>query len=382
MAMYHHDSRNYTEAANEARETMRANLQRGARKAAQGLQRLQERVIRDTLVPLNQAQYGFGADGLTVNGMPLTPQALGQLCQRADIHVSYARKLATHQNPIINALAVENFETMSAISDDTIMLRAVDGVIHGTVTDAFKRMDMRHIVGSFGSALQSGALLPVQCELSATRVYVRALMPRLYGEEYGEALAFGVTLRGSDFGFGKLRIDPFCERAWCTNRAQMTLGLGKGFNKQHRGARLTEHTFELSEHTQELHAQAMAAEMTDAVRALLSPESISIYTDAIGRCFAEGQRGGKYDAEREIAKLVEKRRLSEKQAKFVTEAYASNDRDVVPAGAGRWKLAQAIAYAAQHATDGDMDVTNDLEWLAGEIVESAPKNALPAYVQA
>lgn len=381
MAMYHHDARSTEQATNEAREYMRRNVQKNAVRAARGLAQLQERVIIDSLQPLSDVKYELSSlgGGVAVNGNVMTSQAFGQLCAKAEMPVGYARKLLAHESPLARNLVIENLETLSAVSDSTTMLRTVNGIVHGVVSDSYKRMDSRLIVGSFAEALQSNQLLPVQCELSATRVYMRALMPRIYGEEFGEAIAFGITLSASDFGFGPVSLKPFAERVWCTNRAQMTISLGKGLSKQHRGARVTEETFALSAQTQELQAMAMASEFKDAVKGLLSGESIDMYVGAIGRCFAEGQRGGKFEAEREIAALVEKHRVNEKTAKFVTEVYASTDRDVVPAMDGRWKLSQAIAYAAQHADGLDVDARVDLEYLAGEIVESAPKNALPAY---
>lgn len=379
MVMFHHDSRDLNSAVNEAREMMRANLMRGAQRATAGLRTLQDRVIQDTLMPLDKVQFGLASNGtLAVNGQGITTQALGQLCTRTQLPVGFARKLLEHESPLVRNLAIENLETLSAVSDQTVMLRSVGGIYHGVVSDAYKRMDSNLLVGSFGGALQSAQLMPVACDLSATRIYVKALLPRLYGEQFGEALAFGIELRASDFGFGRVELNPFCDRVWCSNKAKMTLRMGKGFSKQHRGARLTEETFQLSAATQELQAHAMASELTDGVKGLLSAESIESYVNAIGACFAEGQRGGKFEAEKEIEKLVTARKLTDKVAAFVGDAYKSTDRNVVPAADGRWKLAQAVAYAAQWASDLDVDARADLEYLAGEIVESAPSGALLA----
>lgn len=382
MAMYHHDSRGYETAANEARDYLRRSIQKNSARAAQGMRELQDRVISDQLMPLADVKFGINESlGLTVNGLRVTPQAFGQLCQRADLHVAHGRKLLTSDNPLRRALLVDTLETMAATSEEhgLTMLRSVNGRVHGVVTDAFKRMDMPLIVGMLAQHAHTAALLPVQCDMSATKVYVKAMMPRLYGAEYGEAIAFGIEMRGSDFGFGQLEVDAFAERVWCTNRARMTLGLGRGFRKAHRGARITADTFALSDDTRRAQALALSGELQDAVRGLLAPDAIDAYVGAIGACFAEGQRGGKFDAQKELDALIERRRISERQAKFVSEVYSSKDRDVVPELDGRWKLAQAIAYASQHAADLDLDDRADLEYLAGEVVAAAPKNALPAY---
>ena len=379
MTMFHHDNRDLNTAINEAREYLARDVQTKAQRARNGLQALNDRVIVDTLSPISDVRYDLSPGGIAVNGKPITSQAFGQLCTKAQVPVAFARKLLNHESQLVRNLAIENFETLSATSSDIVMLRTVNGVHHGVVTDAYKRMDMKLVAGSFGEAIQLGKLIPVQCDLSATRVYVRALMPRIYGAEFGEALCFGVTLRGSDFGFGKVEVDPFCNRVWCSNKAQMSLKLGRGFSKTHRGARLTEETFQLSAETQGLQALAMASELRDSVSALLSDKSIDMYVGAIGRCFAEGQRGGQYEAEKEIEKLVKAARMTEKVASFVQDAFRSKDRDVVPQVAdGRWKLAQAVAYAAQYADIADADTRMDLEYLAGEIVESAPAGAILA----
>lgn len=379
MTMYHHDNRNYEQASSEARDYLRTSLQKNAARAAHGLQRLHDRTIVDELMPLSGVDYDNIAPGggLLVNANGITSQAFGQLCTKVGIPVTYARKLIASENMHLRNLAVESFETLSVTSSDVAMLRSVDGVIHGVVSDSYKRMDSKLIVGSFAESISSQKLMPVQCDLSPTSVYVKALMPRLYGEQFGEALVFGVELSTSDFGFKPAKVQAFCERVWCTNRATMSIKLGHGFKRQHRGMRITEDTFALSAETQEAQALAMGCEFRDAVKGLLSDTSIEAYVGAIGRCFAEGQKGGKFEAEREIEKLLEKSRMTQKVATFVTEVYASTDRDVVPQLDGRWKLAQAIAYASQHA-DLDIDTRMDLEYLAGEVVDSAPANALPA----
>ena len=390
MTMYHHDARSYQTAASEAIEHFKKNLQTGIQRAAGGMRQLQERVISDTLQPLSDLKYTLDGRALRVNGNAITGAALTQLCAQTKLlKPGYCKDLLSHSSPLAQELAIDTLETLSALrTDQMTMLRSVDGVIRGAVTDAYKRMDSRLIVGTFADVIREGKLCPVQCELSETKIYVRALMPRIYGEEFGEALAFGLELRASDFGFGNVELLPFVDRVWCTNKAYLTLPIGKGFKKAHRGARLTEETFALSARTQELQIEAMASEMRDGISGILSEDAIKAYSSCIARCFAEQRSlGSKFDAIKELDKLVTARKLSEKQAKYIGEAYASPDRSVVPAEPGRWKLAQAIAYAAQHmnhitdhvdATNKAFDVTADLEWLAGEVVAAAPAGAILA----
>lgn len=385
MTMYHHDSRPMTQAVADAATYLQESVRRDAARAAAGFKRLQERVITDTLVPLADCTYQLASNNsLLVNGQYITPQAMGQLCSHTKLPKGFANFCHDHESPLVRNLVIDNLETLSAVSDKTVMLRTVDGIHHGVVTDSFKRMDTSLIAGVFAGEFSKLNMLPVACEMSATRIYVKALLPRIYGAEWNEALCFGLTLETSDFGFAKVKADPFCQRVFCSNRAQMSVGLGKGLSKTHRGARLTEETFQLSAQTQELQALAMASEFRDALRSFMSPESINLYTTAIGRCFAESsarQLSGKgYDVCAEIDKLRSARKLTEKQATYVADVYASKDRDVVPQVAdGRWRLAQAIAYAAQHFSDKmDPDSQSELEWLAGEIVESAPAGALLA----
>lgn len=379
MTAYHHSTADFSSTLADAREHMRRTMMRDAKRAATGFQTLQDRVIVDELVQLADVNYQLHGSQLTVNGKGITSQAFGQLCAKADLPVGFARKLQGHASPLVQNLVLENLETLSAVSEDTVMLRSVNGIHHGVVTDAYKRMDARMIAGTLAVVSQEHKLVPIACDLSNTRIYVRFMLPRIYGEEFGEALAFGLELRASDFGFGRLELNPFCNRVFCTNKAFMGVGLGKGFSKTHRGARLTEDTFQLSAATQELQAAAMASELNDGVKGLLSGESIATYTQAIGNCFREARLGGKYDVAAEIEKLTKARKLSEKQATFVADAYKSNDRDVVPQVAdGRWRLAQAVAYAAQWMDIADVDTRVDLEYLAGEIVDSAPAGAVLA----
>ena len=389
MTMYHHDTtRTHAQGTADAIAHFKSNLQAGIARAAKGMQLLQDRVISDTLQPLSELKYTLQGRQLLVNGQGITGAALNQLCAQTKLlKPGFCKDLLSHPSPLAQALAVDNLETLSALrTDQMTMLRSVDGTIRGAVTDAYKRMDSRLIVGTFADVIREGKLCPVQCELSETKIYVRALMPRIYGEEFGEALAFGLELRASDFGFGNVELLPFCDRVFCTNKAYMQLPIGKGYKKAHRGARLTEETFALSARTQELQVEAMASEMRDGIQGVLSDEAIGTYTQAIARCYSEA-RSGRFDVVKELDKLVSSRKLSEKQAKYVGEAYASTDRDVVPQADGRWKLAQAIAYAAQHmrhvtdhvdSTNKSFDVTADLEWLAGEVVAAAPANALLA----
>ena len=101
---------------------------------------------------------------------------------------------------------------------------------------------------------------------------------------------------------------------------------------------------------------------------------------AIVRATQDAPRGG-YNVQKELDKLVDAKKLTKGESTKVRDAFDSSDPAIVPQVApGSWRMAQAVAWVAKDSAHKDKDRFNDLEWLAGEIVESAPKNALPAHV--
>jgi hypothetical protein len=177
---------------------------------------------------------GFNGDALTI-----TPYAHGQLSQHLDIPRKYYDRMRTDQP----ALLAQNVNTwLQADAQNKRMVRTLDGRVRGFLSSKFRPLDNYDLAETVLPGLMHLQAEIVSCELTETRMYVKAILPGLSdqlpaGMEWGKGhsrvsgkICSAITVRNSEIGAGTLSIEPGIFTPWCTNLAGLEMASMKKYH--------------------------------------------------------------------------------------------------------------------------------------------------------
>jgi len=380
VAMFHHDGRNYEEAASAAAARARVKLEGmldlGRGRLGTMIDRIQNEQPRDMVVSSKQLTFGTGqyeiegdepgiVSGLTIRvGMDhqagLHSNALGQVAGRLGIPLKYINELENVSKPWSARLLAHNLNELNSHgSSERFLLREVNGEVRGFLSDRYRRMDSGPILESFAEACGRVNAVPVDSHASDTKWYLKMLLPQVYEPVPNEVCSFGVVLQNSDFGDGKLSVRVFMLRLWCTNYAIREEAL----SQVHLGRRLTQ-DIAWSDKTCELDTSAMASSVFDIVSQTLSPERVNRELGLVKLANDEG-----IDAGKSLTALERQKLISKAEGKEIAEIYNTPDVEILPPGNTVWRLSNALsALAGKRRDDGDERRARELEEHAGTVL--------------
>lgn len=111
--------------------------------------------------------------------------------------------------------------------------------IRAILSDSYRPLDNYDLMGAIMPVLEEQDLEIKSCELTTTRLYIKAIMERRLSEvEVGDIISIGVCIQNSDVGMGALRIEPLIERLSCKNGMRVNIA-DAGEKRVHRGSRLS-----------------------------------------------------------------------------------------------------------------------------------------------
>lgn len=185
------------------------------------------------LVP---ARHSVRIAGFNGDPMPLTAYAHGQLSDHLGIPKKYYDRMAAERP----ALLADNINTwLRADSENSRMLRTLDGRIRAVLSPKYRPLDNFDLASTVMPVLVEQEAQIVSAELTETRLYIKAILPKL-SDELPAGLAYGtghnrvggdgldrgrvvsaIVISNSDVGAGALRVEPSVFTTWCTNLAIM-----------------------------------------------------------------------------------------------------------------------------------------------------------------
>jgi hypothetical protein len=231
-------------------------------------------------------------------------------------------------------LAAQSLNEAFSRNGSRHLIRSVDGVARGVVSDKFKRIDARPIVDAALAAFQAVGLQPYDGRWLETKLEIQAIVPQLFRPAPGEIIAFGLSLRTSDYGDGAFDVRAFMLRPACANGMIGTSEL----RAIHSGKRLSE-DLQLSQRTYDLDTKTMASATDDVVRHALSPEKIE--TRLLGMRAAY---------EREVdparAQAALRKAMTKEETDSVIAHFKSPDVVGLPPGNNALRMANAISWLA------------------------------------
>jgi hypothetical protein len=390
--LFHHDHRDYNEAASDAakkaRQRLEAQIEAGRQKALAVIDKVIDETPRDKIVRVGAiefdvkerpdrilATYERGQNGprsqadgdLVINAAEngwerLHRNALGQMAERANMPMAYVNHLE-NQGKWGKKLLADNLRElfMHKESTEKYLLRSVHNEVRGFLSNRFRRLDTKQLLETATGAFRDLGMVPVDGIGTDTRVRIRALLPVVFEPVPNEIVAYGVTWGNSDYGNGAHVLQLFCLRLWCTNYASLESVL----REIHLGARLDENTT-WSDRTYKLDTERSVSMLDDALKSSLSPDKVNAMNALIVKA----------DEEKVSPVQVNdylKRNLTKGLAEQVKDAFASADIENLPPGQNKWRLSNALSWIAGKVEDKEQAL--DLQQLAGRVLENVKQAA-------
>ena len=362
--LMHHGAVEYGAAAERAKDWANAKLETiinsGKERLGETLQVIEDSQPRDAWV--GSAALNFGADergfGVQFGEREHTPfhdHALLQLTDRAGM--PSGRKMINWLNsePEGPRWLADLMNVKYARQEKKkYLVRTVNDQVRGFLSNRYLPLQSPPIVKSFLEGVAAYGAMPVKAQAFDTKFYVKTILPHILEPLPGEVVLFGLSLRNSDYGDGKLEIAGFIHRLRCTN-LMMT---EDGFSRVHLGAAIGEN-IEFSRKTIELQTEAACSATKDIVRNVFEPSYVKDKVERIKALASEN-----VDADNVIEGLRKASKLTKDEAKQVKELYSSADVENLPAGQNKWRLSNTLSLFGQRS---EPERELELEVLAGDV---------------
>ena len=353
-----------------ARQKMEATIERGRAQAEDVLARIESMAIIDEVLAGRELEFTATGEGaVRLNGRALHSHAIAQAVER-----TIAAKANEHEGeggagkkvrdwcfqPDVAAegaaLLTKKYRRKD-LADKTFLVRNVEDETRGVLSSGFRRIDAKPMfAAAVETAVKEHGAVPVEATFGDLTASVKLVMPQVFEPIKNEPMLIGLVLRSSDFGAGTYWLRSFIQRLWCTNNA-----ISENMLKEvHLGTRLSRDQ-EFSERTYRLDTATMASATRDMVGLAFSKENLLLRMKAIAEA---AQEDPEFNAEDVIKGLLRKGKVQKGEAKEIGEAFSSAETRLLPAGATRYRLSQAIALIAR---DIGADRKLELESLAGEV---------------
>lgn len=142
-------------------------------------------------------------------------------------------------------LLAYNVNTLWHRSDDSAMLRTIDGVGRAFLSSSYAlTMDNSDVAQHLLPLLADSGAEFKSCEITERRMYIKAVFPKFQGEvKKGDIVQAGISISNSEVGSGALSIRPLVYRLVCLNGMVSANQIDEGYlRKTHLGKNLSSGT--------------------------------------------------------------------------------------------------------------------------------------------
>ena len=285
----------------------------------------------------------------------LTPISQRQIAARLGIPAKYADKMTAKAPGLLTHNVNEWFRT----TPERRMVRTIGNRCRAFLSDSYQRIDNFEVAQVTLPILQEiEDVQIVSCELTETRMYIKACAPRVQGEvEVGDVVRAGVVISNSEVGMGAVRIQRLVERLVCKNGMILPDG---GYSKNHVGARAAkdEAVYEmLSDEAKEADDKAILLKVRDIVKAAVDE---TVFAETVEQMAASREDRITGNPAKAVEVLADRMSLTKDEEGGVL-------RHLIEGGdLSRWGALNAITRQSQDIEDYDR--ATKFEELGGRIL--------------
>ncbi len=164
---------------------------------------------------------------------PVTSHTARQIATWAGVPAKYADKMREFAPDL---LAI-NFNHWLHQTPARRMIRTLDGSARAFLSDRYRRIDNEDVAEAALPVLMESQDIRIKsCEVTESRLYLKAVFPRLEAEvKVGDPVQAGVLISNSEIGLGALSVQPLVFRLVCSNGMVQN---DSGLSRYHVGRRV------------------------------------------------------------------------------------------------------------------------------------------------
>lgn len=318
------------------------------------------------------SQLHFSPEGRLIIDQPqgcrelaVTKHAHGQIGEKLGIPAKYYNLMLEEARGL---LAANVNHWLASEKDKRHMVRTLsrtaisqEAVARAFLSNKFHRIDNFRVAQYILPFLLEQKDLQIKsCEVTDSRMYIKATLPHLKGEvRVGDVVVGGIVISNSEIGMGRLNAVPFTETLRCTNGMSMD---DNRFSRAHlgRGSDGGDDWVEnlLSDETRAKGDEVVLCKMRDVVKGMLTME---VFETFLGKL-----RGATEDKittpvlEKPVETLAKTFNLADFERSKVLEHFLGG-RDFT-----RYGMAQAVTRTAEDV--GSYDRATELEGIGGKVI--------------
>ncbi len=330
---------------------------------------------KDFLVPTEklfmdqEGQLAFQNGKL--NTLAPSEYAHGQIAQYAGVPKAYYDKLLVEKKELLADNVNHGFKVQSSTSGrggkaETRMVRAYGDRVRAVLSSSYRQLDSYDLCQTVLPVLLENKLEVVSSEITDTRVYIKALAPKVQTEiKPGDLVQYGLVISNSDVGAGSVRVEPLIYRLVCkngliSNTAMRKFHVGKNMGGDDVQELLTEETLSLTD-------QAFWAQVRDIVIGSMKSENFEHQVQRLRE--ASGIKILNFDIPEVVELAMKSVSVDGEGIKQNIIQYLANGAD--GAGLTKWGLINGFTYAAQG--DGiSYDKSIELERAGSKVLDLNP----------
>lgn len=241
------------------------------------------------------------------------------------------------------------------------MIRTLDSGMRAFLSNRYRPIDNFEVAQMALEIMADSHSELVSCEVTDTKMYLKALFPRVEGEiTKGDVVQMGVVISNSEIGMGRFSVQPLIYRLVCSNGM---IGQDGSVKKAHLGMRTETDgdgmALEYAKNdTLMAMDKALMLQVRDTMRALSSPDKINMFIDKF-------RDAANHVIEGDPVKAVE---VLQKKALLGDDDRGGILRHLIIGGdMSKWGLANAVTRYSQDVES--YDKATSLESLGGQIIE-------------
>lgn len=288
--------------------------------------------------------------------------AHNQLSERLKIHRKYYMKML-EEAPDLLATNVNHWLQNNV---ERRMLRTLDGNARAFVSDSYRPLDNMELLVAVSPALLEAHVDIVSCDITETRMYIKAVSPRITAEvTVGDVVQAGIIISNSEVGLGSLKIQPLIYRLSCLNGLIIP---DKSLRKVHVGGGaagvVDEDTNQwIKDDTLRAKDKALFMEVQDTVKGVMTEQLFNGEVEKI-RAAAERRITKPVD---ETVELVSKRfEFNEAQSKLILNNLAQGNEMT------QWGMTNAITLMSQDVESYDR--ATEIEEAGGAVLSMGSRD--------
>lgn len=299
----------------------------------------------------------MGVEGLNSQiQVGVKPLAHEQLLSRLNIPAAYDRKVLSNYPSLLD----HNVNYLLQNESQALMVRTLDGYSDAVLSNAYKRIDNYPVAEAVVPILHEAGVKVESCEVTDRKMYFKCVSPRLQGDvRVGDPVQLGLVISNSEVGLGFLNVQTFIYRLICENGMISGRDFGEGIRMAHRGSRQPLGVV-YAEDTMRTHGRAIALQVRDTVKQILSPENFERHLSLLKGATERRVEGDPVKAIEQLGKVVG----------FTQSEGSDIMRFLIEGGdLSQYGLANAVTAYAHRGEGIGYDRSTELEAIGGKIIE-------------